>query len=408
MGLLKAFLGQTPAKHELKGDTFFNSSDWGRAKIEYEKALIELEKASSNDDESETRLQDKLCQAKEALALEHRQTAETLMEQEYYDDARDLFQLAEELTQDPKLRAGIENRMLEMANLAARDKQTEIPDYRVNDPVVSDAQEDEYFAALCGTLPEDMQAVYFSYGDAFKSGYLALNRGEFDLAAECLNRAMDENPSPDTFVPLELATAYLNVGKPDEARRLLETFLQHHPDALPGYQLLCEIFWDMRAFDQAEALLADCPDELKNSVAYYLLRGETMFQAGDYAGATSFYLDFMEEYGWNEPIARALAKTFETSGAFENARNMYAKILDQCRSCHTRIDPFIKRKFADISFDLGHYSTAILEIYLSLGQEDPENTAFYYQRVARIYSSMGNEEEARRFQLFAQQAQSEK
>jgi hypothetical protein len=87
---------------------------------------------------------------------------------------------------------------------------------------------------------------------------------------------------------------------------------------------------------------------------------------------------------------------------------MYAKIMDQCSSCHTRIDPFIKRKFADISFDLDQDSPAMLEMYLSLTQEDPENNPFYFQRISRIYASLGNEEEARRFQLFAQQVQNGK
>ncbi|MBN1273534.1 MAG: tetratricopeptide repeat protein [Candidatus Aminicenantes bacterium] len=408
MGILKKIFSQNPEKHEQKGDTFFNNSDWGRAKIEYENALNTLEKTSSGCGESEARLQGKLRQAREGLALEHSQTAETLMEQAYYDDARDLFQLAIDLAQDPELISTIENRMLEMERLTARDVQTDISDLQVNDEGVSDEQGDEYFIALCGTLPEEVRAVYFSYGETFKSGYLALNRGEFALAADCFARAMKENPSPDSFIPLELATAYMNLEKFDEAHQLLETFLQYHPDALPGYQLLCEVFWETRAFDQAEALLADCPDELKNSSAYYLLRGEAMFQSGNYSEATSFYQDFMKEYGWNELIARALARTFEILGDFENARDMYAKIMDQCRGCHTRIDPFVKRKFADISFDLGQHSSAMLEMYLSLAQEDPENNPFYFQRVSRIYASLGNEEEARRFQLFAQQAQNGK
>jgi len=103
MGILKKIFSQKPEKHEQKGDTFFNNSDWGRAKIEYEDALSKLEKTPPGYDESEARLQGKLRQAKEALALEHSQTGETLMEQEYYDDARDLFQLAIDLTQDPEL-----------------------------------------------------------------------------------------------------------------------------------------------------------------------------------------------------------------------------------------------------------------------------------------------------------------
>jgi tetratricopeptide (TPR) repeat protein len=408
MGILKKFFSQKPEKHEQKGDTFFNNSGWGMAKIEYENALSTLEKTSSGYDESEARLQGKLRQAKEALALEHTQTGETLMEQEYYDDARDLFQLAIDLTQDPELISTIENRMMDMERLTARDIQTDVSDLQVNAEGASDEQEDEYFMALCGTLPEEVRAVYFSYGEPFKSGYLALNRGEFALAADYFARAMKENPAPDSFIPLEMATAYMNLEKLDEAHQLLETFLQYHPDALPGYQLLCEVFWETRAFDQAEALLAECPDELKNSSAYYLLRGEAMFQCGNYSEATSFYQDFMKEYGWNERIARALARIFETLGDFENARDMYAKIMDQCSGCHTRIDPFVKRKFADISFELGQYSSTILEMYLSLTQEDPENNPFYFQRVSRIYASLGNEEEARRFQLFAQQAQNGK
>jgi tetratricopeptide (TPR) repeat protein len=405
MGILKNIFIQPPEKHEQKGDTFFNNSDWGRAKIEYENALSKLKKPSSGYDESEGRLQGKLCQAKEALAFEHSQTGETLMEQGYYDDARDLLELAIDLTQDPKLISSIENRMLKMERLTPRDIQTDDSGPQVNVEGVSGEQEDETFMALCGTLPEDVRGIYHSYGEPFKSGYLALNRGEFALAAEYFARAIKENPSPDSFIPLELATAYMNLEKFDEAHQLLRTFLQYHPDALPGYQLLCEVFWETGAVDQAEALLDGCPDDLKNSAAYYLLRGEAMFQSGNYFKARSYYQRFLKEYGWNELIARALARTFEALGEVENARDIYAEIMDQCRGCHARIDPFVKRKFADISFELGQGSSAILEIYLSLTQEDPENNPFYFQRVSRIYALLGNEEEARRFQLFAQQAQ---
>jgi tetratricopeptide (TPR) repeat protein len=408
MGLLKKFFGQNPEKHEQKGDSYFDNAVWGMAKIEYEKALDGLETTSPGHYESEMRLNDKLLQAKEALAAEHMQTGENLMEQEYYADARELFQLATELTQDPELMAAIENRLLEMDRLTAGEIEIRDPEPRIQDNGVMDEDEDEHFMALCGTLPREVQALYVSYGAAFRSGYLALNRGEFELAADYLSRAMEEHPSPDSFIPLELATAYINLAKFDEARQLLETFLRYHPDVLPGYQLLCEIYWEMGDFDQAEALLAGCPDDLKNSLAYYILRGETMFQAGNYQEALSLYQNFMKDYGWDESVARALARIFETVGDIEKARDIYAQIIDQCRSCHARIDPYVKRKFADIGFDLGDSSSAILELYLSLVQEDPENSPFYFQRVSQIYSSLGNEEEARRFQIFAQQAQGRK
>ena len=411
MGFLKKFFSQDPEKTEQKGDAFLKASDWGRAKLEFEKALDALEKTSS-DDASETRLRDKLVQAKGALAHEHRQAGEDLMEAEYYDEARGFLQLALDLTRDPALISAVEKLMHEIARLTAGDIQMEVPQSDLtplaDDETYTGDQDDETFMALCSTLPEEVQEAYLSYGESFKTGYLALNRGDFDLAADDLSHALEENPAPDSIIPLELATAYLNLEKLDEARRLLETFLQHHPDALPGYQVLCEVYWEIGAFDQAETLLADCPDDLKNSLAYVLLRGETLSKAGSHPEAVSLYQDFMEAYGWNEPLAIALAGTLETLGDLERARGLYAKIMDQCRSCHTRIDPLVKRKFADISFDLGQHSSAIMEMYLSLAQDDPENAPLYFLKISRIYASMGNEEEARRFRVFAQQAENGK
>jgi tetratricopeptide (TPR) repeat protein len=411
MGFFNRFFSQDPEKIEQKGDDYLKASDWGRAKLEFEKALDALEKTSS-DDASETRLLDKLVHAKEALAHEHRQTGENLMEAESYDEAMGFLQLALDLTRDPALISAVEKLMHEIARRTAGDIQMKVPRSDLtplaDDEIYTGDQDDETFMALCSTLPEEVQEAYLSYGESFKTGYLALNRGDFDLAADELSHALEENSALDSIIPLELATAYLNLKKLDEARRLLEIFLQHHPDALPGYQLLCEVYWEIGAFDQAETLLADCPDDLKNSLAYVLLRGETLSQAGNHPEAASFYQDSMETYGWNESLAIALADTLETLGDLESARNLYAEIMDQCRSCHAQLDPLIKRRFADISFDLGQHSSAIMEMYLSLAQDDPENAPLYFQKVSRIYASMGNEEEARRFRVFAQQAENGK
>jgi len=412
MGILKQLFGQSPEKYEQKGDEFFNNSLWGMAKIEYEKALDALEKPSDGPNEVEARLEEKLRKSKESLALEHKQTGEDLMEAEHFNESRELLELAMDLSRDRTLVSDIQKLLQKLNSLTAEDIQVDMPkpgaSLQVNDEMSIPEKDEDAFMALCDTLPEKVRRAYISYGDPFKSGYLALNRGEFVLATDELSRAMNENPAPDSFIPLELATAYLNLGQLDEARRLLESFLQYQPDALPGYQVLCEVLWEMKAFDNAVDLLDSCPDELKDSVAYFLLRGETLFQAEKYSEAITFYQGFLKNYGWNESVAKALALTFEVLGDFEEARKLYADILSQCSSCHTPIDPFIKRKFADLSFDSGQRSLSILEIYLSLAQEDSENSQFYYERVSRIYAALGNEEEARRFQAFAELAQMEK
>jgi hypothetical protein len=89
-----------------------------------------------------------------------------------------------------------------------------------------------------------------------------------------------------------------------------------------------------------------------------------------------------------------------------NARNIYSEIMAQCHSCRARIDPFIKQKFADLSFASGLNTPAVLELYLSLAREVPQNAVEYYQKISRIYSAQGNLEEARRFQQISEEYES--
>ena len=66
-----------------------------------------------------------------------------------------------------------------------------------------------------------------------------------------------------------------------------------------------------------------------------------------------------------------------------------------------RINPFVKQKYADISMELGDHSSQILEIYLSLVDEDPAGRESHFRKVEQLYTAMGNEREARRYRAFA-------
>jgi len=405
MGLLKTLFRPNSERHEQKGDVCVRDSNWGMATVAYGAALEALEKTAPGEAASRARILEKLQGSKEALAREHLQTAEELMESGHDEDARALLELALDLARNTVLRADIENRLQGVDRPTSmaiqRDTIESEPLLPVDEPEDGVGSDDETFVALCGVLPQDVRSAYLSYSPSFRAGYLALNQGDFESAADALFRAMEENPSPDSFIPLELATALLNLTRLDEAREWLETFRKHHPDALPGYQVLCEVFWEMGAFDRAEALLETCPEELKDSLAYILIRGESLSQAGRHSEAAAFYQDFMNEYGRNDAVLRALAGSYEALENLEKARELYIEIMNQCRSCQTGEDLLVQRKLADISFDLNERSTNVLELYLSLAQEDPSNRPFYFQRISEIFSAMGNEEEARRFQAFA-------
>ena len=414
MGLFRLLTGKTPQEHEHKGDAYFQIEAWGQAKIEYDKALSKLVKKSPQNDDAKTQLKGKIRRTQEALANEHKQTAANLTAAGYVDDAQQYINLALELTEDPKQKNELEKQRENLAQHIARKLPKDLPDIESADEADEEDPEtdfeeqgDDYFRALIGALPQDVQEAYLSYGDDFKAGYLALNQADFELAATHLEKSMEAHTAPDSMIPLELATVYLNLEKYKEACQLLDAFLLHHPDALPGYQLQCEIYWEMEAFDKAEKLLSACPQELTQSVAFYLLRGETLFRAGKYSEAKSLYLDFLNSYSWNEPIARSLAQTHEALREMANARNIYREIMKQCRSCHARIDPFVKQKYADLCFSSGIYTTEVLELYLSLAQKDRGKAADYYQKISQIYSAQGNEEQARRFNIIAEKMTSE-
>jgi len=277
-------------------------------------------------------------------------------------------------------------------------------DGTASEPAASKA---EYFQALCHTLPEAVGKAYQGYGEDFVDGYIALNNGDFDTAVTHLERALAATPRPDSFIPLELATAYLNNSRLEEARELLEEVRLHHPEALPAYQLLCEIYWEQNEIAQADALLASLPPHLAHSRAVMHLKGETLYRAGQFDKARDFYRFFLETYGWDDGMAIELAKAHEALQEQSEARGLYRKIMGRCSSCQTRVDPEIKHKYAEISFAEGVKDPDLLEIYLSLVREIPTNAAHYFDRISRIYFAQGNATEGERFRAFALRAEAE-
>jgi tetratricopeptide (TPR) repeat protein len=415
MSLFDIFTGKKPQAYEQKGDTYAKDGLWGNAKVEYERAMSRLESQASMDSESADRLATKVAGVREELAREHQSNAKNLVAGGYGDEAHDLFSLALELTRDAGLEKELQEEIEALENVAPNESALNEPlwdsdgddgDENSRKAEVPD-DESEYFFALCGTLPDEVQMAYLGYGSNFKTGYLALNAGDFEIASQYLSLALEENQGHDTYIPLELATALLNQGKPIPARELLEPFVKSHPGVLPAYQLLCDLYWENGDIDQAEQLLASISEDLQASVSVALLKGETFRRAGDDPGARSYYSHFMEDHGWHESLARDLAETHAAMGEMEQALDIYQTIMDNCRSCHARIDPLIKHRYAELCFASGSRDIAMLELYLSLAQEIRENAPLYYDRVSRIYNSQGNDTEAKRFRSFSEQLRTE-
>jgi len=409
MKLSHFFTGKPYHQIEKNAAALFQIGEYGSAKLEYEKALLKVAKKTSEAPGAKNNIEEKIAKCKDALALEHKETAENLTETGHYEEAEEILQLALELVQDKQLSVEIEEQLK-----GAKDHfiPHETSGMSVPEEASEDAREfvyqesgEEYFTALISTLPKTEQKIYLGYGDPFREGYVKLNQGEFEDAVTLLSQALEAESSSKSFIQLELATAHLNLGNDSEGSFLLKDFLGDYPESLRAYPPLCEIYWQNEQFDEAQQLLLNCPEPLRDSPVIHLLTGETLFHAGQYHDAESHYLDHLDSHGWDEPIALALAKTLEALGSKEKARKQYSEIINRCQGCGNRIDPLIKQRYADISLETGDHSTNILELYLGLVQEVPENCTDYYQKISMIYELNGNENEARRFMSFAEQSQ---
>lgn len=408
MSLLERLTGTTPEKQEQKGDRLLAAKRWGEAKLAYESALEKLTRRQHQETDRYRRLQAKIDKAGNALAREHRQSADDLLEGGFQDEARELLALAVEVSADHQLKLALEHQIhaLDASRLPQTASDRPILQPTPNDypaAALPEESDGEYFLALCHTLPDPIRKAYQNYGDPFRRGYIALNRGDFKAAARHLGKAHRDNPQSDSHIPLELATAYLNLNRREEAHDLLTVYLQHHPDVLPAYQLLCEIYWDQAEFMQAFDLLDRLPPDLSTSLAAAILRGETFERAGEREAARAHYRHFLEIYGWETRIAHNLARICRDLGQTDDAHQLYRQLMASCGGCGPGIAPQIRHEYAELCFEAGQHDTRLLELYLTLVRENANEAALYYTRVADIYANQGHANEARRFRDFARQ-----
>jgi len=405
MGLFSFLGGKSPEELEMEGEKYFKLEEFGAAKIEYEKALQKAQKKFPEKTSLISRLLEKIARAKESLAATHLENARALIQSQNHDEAEGLLRLVLELSDDERIKEKASE------ELSAMRKNWNLQVAKAHDAFETilkhidhgggDQNLDDYFSVLCSTLPEDTQEEYLRYGQSFKAGYVALNSGEFDKAADYLEASMREHPHPHSQIPVELATALVHLNQFDEAAGILEKYIVENPDSLRGYQVLCEAYWDTGDFDQAIDLLESSPDELKTGLPVRMLLGETWYLDGKYPEAVNVFEKAITEFGFNEMIARSLAKAYEAYGSIQKAKDLYGQIMIGCRSCGTRTDPFIKGRYADLCFQSGEKSDRLLELYFSLVQEDPDNKFQYYQRIHEIYADMGNDDQARRYRAMA-------
>ncbi|SMC75539.1 Tetratricopeptide repeat-containing protein [Desulfocicer vacuolatum DSM 3385] len=416
MGFFSFLSGKTPEALMENGDLLFDRGQFGLAKIDYEKARDRHGKKPARARDFLENLDSKVARCCDALARQHLNKGHELMESGCHREAGEILSLALELTASPGLVQDIET-ALNVCRSSSREPEHGAVDEKRADPDTQpgvaqlpdeelDSQEAlETFEVILSTLSQDEQAAYGEYGDAFVQGVVALNAGDFQGALTALEQAVEENASTENYIALELGTALLNLGDLHRAEALLMGFLAWCPGSVRGYYVLCEVLWMQKAFDRAHRVLDACPDSMTHWVPMVLLKGETWCLEGELKKAETLYREALDQNGMDDSILRALAAVYETRGYPDKAFQLYSGLMASCSGCGRAPDTELKQKFAHAGVASGIMTLQIIDIYLDLVMEDPDNRALYYENVSAVYEHLGNSEEARRFKAFALELQ---
>jgi tetratricopeptide (TPR) repeat protein len=415
MGLFSFLSGKTPEALMENGDLLFGQGQFGLAKIDYEKARARHAKKPAQAQDFLKKLDLKISHSCEALARQHLDKGTELLESGCDPEAHDLLTLALELTTTPGLVQEIEAGLNRCHSSHGAEQGTsdqggircenEPSEAWPSDMEFHSGDDFETFEVILSTLSQEEQLAYGEYGNAFVQGIVALNGGDFQAAASALEEAYEVNSSTGNYIGLELGTALLNLGELDRAEVLLVEFLEWSPLSVRGYYVLCEVLWMKKAFDRAHSILDTCPESIVDWVPMVLLKGETWCLEGKLNKAEKLYQDALERNGMDDSLLRALAAIHETLGHPDRAFQLYAGLMASCSGCGQRPDTDLKRRFAHAGFASGVMTSQIIDVYLDLVAEDPDDRELYYENVSAIYDHLGNNGEARRFKSFARELQ---
>jgi hypothetical protein len=109
-------------------------------------------------------------------------------------------------------------------------------------------------------------------------------------------------------------------------------------------------------------------------------------------------------HGFDDKLAAALARIYEAEGELQPAKEMYGRILNQCRQCGASPSLDVKRRYAELAFASGNRDESLLELYLSMVREDPPKAGLYFERISAVYAHRGHPGESRRFRRLAEEA----
>jgi len=258
----------------------------------------------------------------------------------------------------------------------SQDSNTEINSYYEGVKLRKAQKYDEALIAL-----KDALAKKQNYTDAlYEAAWVSDELKRYDDAITYLREATQLKPSPTNF--FELAYAYDNSGRKDEAKENYKKALELYPKYYDAFRCLGNIFYEEANYETALSYYKKYFDANRSPDPYcYYNAAWCANYLKDYSDAL-LYLEKYEPKGRKEYAEKYTEKgyTYFMLGYNDDAITAYQNALDA-----TPNDGAALRGMADVYYEnLKDYNKALEYINLAL-QNDEEHSRDYYSKAGRIY-----------------------
>ncbi|GAB4260673.1 tetratricopeptide repeat protein [Deferrisoma sp.] len=366
-------------------------------------ALSHLEAAAQAPD-APPGLEKEIRECRRALAALNLEEAGACLNAGDPDRAREHLALAREFGgEDPELEARI--RGLE-ARIAPRPEAEPRPQPRFATPCACAAPcasepdphelpetgpDADLFEFYLEALEPSERAVLEGLGDAFRTGFVALQQGEAEEARRWLERAEAEHPDAPG-VHYAFGVLHLLTGELEAAEDRMRQALEAAPDLAPAVHHLADGLREGGRPDRAVELLEGWVAEHPGDGVAWLRLGALRLDAGDAEAALEALDRAQAALPEDRPEPRLLrARALEAVGRTDDALQALREVLARRPDLVEALVPLGR-----ILLGKGEaHAERAAEVFKRCARIDPERGWWYLLRVAEAYHARGWAREAR-------------
>ncbi len=135
-------------------------------------------------------------------------------------------------------------------------------------------------------------------------------------------------PPDDPGYSLILGTQWLNSGRPEEAKALLEEACRKDPASLEFNLSLSQALFELKAYSAVQDVLARFLSRAAERPEIYELLGRSAYSQGSFGPAIYYFKKYLSRFGAKIDILNLLGESYYGAGERESARSAWKKSIE--------------------------------------------------------------------------------